>query len=113
MNGVSQTHQAHLLVINAPGPNWVNPLPITPEMVQQHHDIYRSLLDEGMLVCAGRLDGTPVMGLALFHQGVDEHHVRSRLDNDDLVKRGFLSLDYRRWELLTGSLAGCEINQAS
>jgi hypothetical protein len=98
--------EAYLVVINQPGPNWQSPLPTTPEMAQQHHAIYQSLLEEGMLISAGRLDGEPVMGISLFHQGVDEQAVRALLDSDRLVKLGFLVLDYRRWELLSGSLAG-------
>jgi hypothetical protein len=104
MDALIELRETHLLVINVPGPTWANPLPSTPEMVEQHHAIYRSLLEDGMLISAGRLDGTPVMGLALFHIGVDEVDVRARLDNDEFVKRGFLALDYRRWELLTGSI---------
>ena len=106
MDGQVESRGTHLVVINRPGPNWVNPLPATPGMAEQHHAIYQALLDEGMLICAGRLDGRPVMGISVFHQGVDEQAVRARLDGDELVKRGYLALDYRQWVLLSGSLAG-------
>jgi hypothetical protein len=105
MDAVAEARETYLVVINLPGPNWVSPLPTTPGMAEQHHAIYQSLLEDGMLISAGRLDGTPVMGISLFHQGVDEHAVRARLDSDELVKRGYLALDYRHWELLSGSLA--------
>jgi hypothetical protein len=106
MDTQTSPSETYLVVINQPGPNWQNPLPATPEMAQHHHDIYQSLLDEGMLISAGRLDGEPVMGISLFHQGVDESEIRARLDSDELVKHGFLALDYRHWALLSGSLAG-------
>jgi hypothetical protein len=106
MNAPAETRETYLVVVNVPGPNWVNPLPTIPEMAEQHHAIYQSLLDDGMLISAGRLDGTPVMGIALFHQGVDEQAVRERLDADEIVKRGFIALEYRHWALLSGSLAG-------
>lgn len=106
MKPLSEAHESHLVVINVLGPNWADPLPATPEMAQQHHDIYQKLLADGLLIAAGRLDGTPVMGIALFHQGVDEVEVRARLDSDELVRQGFIALDYRHWGLLTGSLAG-------
>lgn len=106
MNAQSEARETHLVVINQPGPNWTSPLPTTPAMAEQHNAIYQSLLDEGMLISAGRLDGASVMGIALFHQGVDEQAVRARLDNDELVKRGYLALEYCHWKLLTGSLAG-------
>ena len=106
MNALTEPRETYLVVINLPGPNWVSPLPTTPAMAEQHHAIYQSLLEEGILISAGRLNGTPVMGIALFHQGVDEHAIRARLDSDELVKRGYIALDYRHWELLSGSLAG-------
>lgn len=98
--------EAYLVVINLPGPNWASPLPATSDMAEQHHAIYQSLLEDGLLMSAGRLDGTPVMGISLFHQGVDESQVRERLDGDELVKRGFITLEYRNWGILSGSLDG-------
>jgi hypothetical protein len=106
MDAQTQARETYLVVINLPGPNWESPLPATPEMTEQHHAIYQALLEEGMLISAGRLDGTPVMGISLFHQGVDEHVIRARLDGDELVKRGYIALEYRHWALLSGSLAG-------
>ena len=106
MNAPNEPPETYLVIINGPGPNWANPLPTTPAMAEQHHAIYQSLLDDGLLISAGRLDGTPVMGIALFHQGVDEQAIRARLDSDEIVKRGFIALDYRHWALLSGSLAG-------
>ena len=106
MNTLTETLETYLVVINLPGPNWVNPLPSMPEAAEQHRAIYQSLLDEGALISAGRLDGTPVMGIALFHQDVDEDALRARLDNDEIVKRGYIVLEYRHWELRSGSLAG-------
>lgn len=106
MDVEAASRETYLVVINHPGSNWQNPLPATPEMAQHHHDIYQSLLDEGKLISAGRLDGEPVMGISLFRQGVDENEIRARLDSDELVKHGFLALDYRHWALLSGSLAG-------
>jgi hypothetical protein len=106
MDASTEPRETHLVVINLPGPNWVSPLPTTPAMAEQHHAIYQSLLHDGLLISAGRLNGPSVMGIALFHQGVDEQAVRVRLDSDELVTRGYISLDYRHWELLSGSLAG-------
>ena len=106
MDTAAASRETYLVVINRAGPNWQNPLPATPEMAQHHNDIYQALLGEGMLISAGRLDGEPVMGISLFHQGVDENEIRARLDSDELVKHGFLALDYRHWSLLSGSLAG-------
>ncbi len=106
MDAQTESRETYLVVVNIPGPNWVSPLPATPAMAEQHHAIYQSLLEEGMLISAGRLDGTPVMGISLFHQGVDELAIRARLDSDELVKQGYIALDYRHWELLSGSLAG-------
>lgn len=108
MAAQTEPAEAYLAVINLPGPNWASPLPATPEMSQQHHAIYQSLLEDGMLISAGRLDGKPMMGISLFQQGVDESVVRARLDSDELVKRGYLTLDYRRWVILTGSLTAAK-----
>jgi hypothetical protein len=105
MDAPPEPRETYLVVINQPGPNWVSPLPVTPEIVEQHHAIYQSLYDEGALISAGRLDGTPTMGISLFQHGVDESAVRARLDGDEFVKRGYLVLDYRRWEIMSGSLA--------
>jgi len=96
----------HLVVINNPGANWSSPLPATAEMAQRHHAIYQSLLDDGLLISAGRLEGQPVMGISLFHKGVSAEQVRPLLDGDEFVTRGFLSLEYRYWDILTGALAG-------
>lgn len=106
MDAQTGPQESYLAVINLPGPNWVSPLPATPGMAEQHHAIYQSLLEDGLLISAGRLEGMPVMGIALFHQGVDEDAVRARLDSDELVKRGYIALDYRQWLILSGSLAG-------
>jgi hypothetical protein len=106
MDAKPQTGETYLVVLNQPGPNWQSPLPVAPEMAEQHHAIYQALVDDGLLISAGRLDGTPVMGISLFHQDADEAMIRARLDDDPLVKQGFLALDYRHWALLSGSLSG-------
>jgi hypothetical protein len=108
MSAQAEAPESYLVVINRPGPNWETPLPATAEMAASHHAIYQELLEDGLLISAGRLDGTPVMGISLFHQGADEQAIREKLDSDEFVTRGYLTLEYRNWQLLSGSLAGLQ-----
>jgi hypothetical protein len=98
--------ETYLVAISRPGPNWGSALPGMAAMAERHHAIYASLVEDGLLISAGRLDGTPEMGISLFHRHVEEQAVRARLESDEFVTLGYLTLDFRHWALLSGSLAG-------
>lgn len=95
---------SHLVVYNRLGPNWARRESAMPVLLA-HRDIYRRLAEEGEIIFSGRLDGEPPLGMAMFRGGVDEVRIRRLLQSDPAVIGGYITLEFRRFEVAFGAVA--------
>jgi len=60
-----------------------------------HQQLYERLAAEGHTVVGGAFEGTPVLGMTVFSEGVDETRARELIEDDQLPALGIVSYEFR------------------
>ncbi len=93
----------HLVMFTREGPNFAR-LREHMDEARAHQRIYERLAADGHTVAGGAFEGTPILGMTIFSEGVDEARARELIKDDQLPKLGIVAYEFRTLGVRMGSL---------
>ena len=84
------------------GPNFAK-LRDHKEEALAHQRLYERLAAEGHTVAGGAFEDTPVLGMTVFSDGIDEQRARELIVDDQLPRLGIVSYEFRTLGVRMGS----------
>ena len=92
----------HVVMFTRAGPNFAK-IADHREEALAHQALYERLAEEGHTVAGGAFEGTPVLGMTVFSEGIDEARARELIAADQLPGLGIVAYEFRTLGVRMGS----------